>query len=37
MLNHFASYHTPAMPKADAYANVMFMLMPVSYSTYVYT
>ena len=37
MPNHFVFCCTHAMPKADAYADVMPMLMPVSYSTYVYT
>ena len=35
MLNHFVSCCTHAMPKADAYVDVMPMPMPVSYSTYV--
>ena len=37
MLNHFVFCRTHAMPKADAYADVMPMPMPVSYSMYVYT
>ena len=30
MPNHFVNYRTHAVPKADAYADVMPMLMPVS-------
>ena len=37
MLKHFVGCHSHALSKANAYAAAIPMLMPLSYSTYVYT